>query len=1436
LLALNEAIIELQVIAVVTDANGCPAAELPLPVEFIMVRRPELLPPTLLLEDPFCLPPLPLPPVPILENQFTVDSFFDIYYEISVEGSSGSVQTGTVDRLGNPPGTGTDQLLLSEIEFLLTGADAFFDVFFAVTVVDVNGCGITLQANPDGLTLVRPPDLLPPSILLPSPFCLPPLPLPIPPNPMLESQFNVDSFFDIYYEITVDGSSGSVQTGTVDRLGNPPGTGIDQLLLSEIEFLLTGADSFFDVFFDITIVDENGCSSETQTATMQFVAGGDTDGDGQCDAFDDDDDNDGVSDLLDPDDTDPFICGDSDGDTCDDCAVGTDGFGPLPDNDTLNDGVDTDSDGICDDGDTDDDNDGVDDIIEELGLDGLAGTGDETDPLDPDLCGDSDGDTCDDCAVGTDDFGPQSDSDPANDGTDTDGDGLCDTGDPTPDGDIPPCTDLLETVISSFDFFVSDPIPADFFDPGSEPFVGRVLLEGNPIDPSSTGSADLKLERTLPVNLPFEPAPVTVPIELVELSLKSTQPIIVVTNGVDIAWDVQVDISGPQPPGQVSLIKTHPEGGSFSAELFVKPVFVFTRVGPPNNTIVFDTELEGFPPIQMISESNIPWSFLPPTCSPIGCPNFFPGVDISLLLDQFDFTSPSFSLAVLPASPDADGDGFGVCADCDDLNPTVFPGAPELCDGIDNDCDGPAEILQQLSGSITATLPQPICLDNLDPSEVVAQGQFNVDSFFDIAYQVSFTGDQGTTGTQTITHQSLPPGIGVDDLLLSELLLILPPPTAPDSFFDIAIELALENLTGCPPLPLPPLELSGIRIRPLDLLPIHPPELPLCLESLLPSEPFLEPQFNIDSFFDIEYTINPYLSSGPLSPITIQHLNIPPGIGSDILTAGELQATLSGIADSFFDIIIEVELLNANGCAPGVQPNPIAYPISRGPEFILPPQSAPFCQEGLLPSDVLFAPQIFVDQFFDVVFYIQVLPPVDPPIPLEFLAQPAGVLELTYEQLSVLATGAPDSFFDIEIVSMDLVDNNGCFFHPGSEPFFPPFELSVLPPPILLPPTLPPLDPFCIPDLPLPPDPFLESQYTVDSFFDITYQITFQGDAGSLINGTVVHENIPPGTGTDVLLVSELEPFLAGAIDSFFDVFFDITVTDVNGCSSETQTATMQFVAGGDTDGDGQCDALDDDDDNDGVLDVADSDSLDPQVCEDVDGDTCDDCSQNLSSIATLPPWPPYTPSTSNDGTDTDGDGICDAGDTVPCPADINGDGIVNIQDFLAFNSAFNTTCNGCPQDINGDGVVDVLDFLELNSAFGTTCDVGQLALPVPHKLAGISAALEEALSDIDDSAIHPELNKLIDELCGTVHVALFPNPNKGEQINLDILRTSDLQGNAELRVLNAIGQQVMTRRIVIHGEENRVALTFDTSLEAGLYLLTIDLDGESKALRFVVE
>jgi hypothetical protein len=39
-------------------------------------------------------------------------------------------------------------------------------------------------------------------------------------------------------------------------------------------------------------------------------------------------------------------------------------------------------------------------------------------------------------------------------------------------------------------------------------------------------------------------------------------------------------------------------------------------------------------------------------------------------------------------APDSDGDGSIDAEDCAPLNKDIYPGAPEVCDGLDNNCDG----------------------------------------------------------------------------------------------------------------------------------------------------------------------------------------------------------------------------------------------------------------------------------------------------------------------------------------------------------------------------------------------------------------------------------------------------------------------------------------------------------------------------------------------------------------------------------------------------------------------------------------------------------------------------------------------------------------------------------------------------------------------------
>jgi len=63
--------------------------------------------------------------------------------------------------------------------------------------------------------------------------------------------------------------------------------------------------------------------------------------------------------------------------------------------------------------------------------------------------------------------------------------------------------------------------------------------------------------------------------------------------------------------------------------------------------------------------------------------SIFPGA--TEVCDEIDNNCDTF----IDEGFDADGDGFSTCSgDCDDLESTVYPGAEEICDGLDNDCDG----------------------------------------------------------------------------------------------------------------------------------------------------------------------------------------------------------------------------------------------------------------------------------------------------------------------------------------------------------------------------------------------------------------------------------------------------------------------------------------------------------------------------------------------------------------------------------------------------------------------------------------------------------------------------------------------------------------------------------------------------------------------------
>ncbi len=159
---------------------------------------------------------------------------------------------------------------------------------------------------------------------------------------------------------------------------------------------------------------------------------------------------------------------------------------------------------------------------------------------------------------------------------------------------------------------------------------------------------------------------------------------------------------------------------------------------------------------------------------------------------------------------------------------------------------------------------------------------------------------------------------------------------------------------------------------------------------------------------------------------------------------------------------------------------------------------------------------------------------------------------------------------------------------------------------------------------------------------------------------------------------------------------------DVDGCDDCTNTGANGSGGdvnddGPDQDGDGVCDDTDDSD-GDGVVDGEDTDPNDPNICRDVDMDTCDDCSIT-GADGSGGDVNNDGPDANNDGIcdgndDSDGDGVVDGGDTDPNDPnvcrDVDDDGCDDCTNTGADGSGGDVDDDGPDQD--GDGICDATD------------------------------------------------------------------------------------------------------------------------------------------------
>ena len=105
---------------------------------------------------------------------------------------------------------------------------------------------------------------------------------------------------------------------------------------------------------------------------------------------------------------------------------------------------------------------------------------------------------------------------------------------------------------------------------------------------------------------------------------------------------------------------------------------------------------------------------------------------------------------VFVVSPDSDGDGYPDDVDCGDNDPSVFPGAPELADGKDNDCnpaslDGGATPVAEAGNAISGSEGAPLALvgAKVTPSGATAP------------FAAAISWGDGTTSNGTVTANNI---------------------------------------------------------------------------------------------------------------------------------------------------------------------------------------------------------------------------------------------------------------------------------------------------------------------------------------------------------------------------------------------------------------------------------------------------------------------------------------------------------------------------------------------------------------------------------------------------------------------------------------------------------------------------------------------------------
>lgn len=215
--------------------------------------------------------------------------------------------------------------------------------------------------------------------------------------------------------------------------------------------------------------------------------------------------------------------------------------------------------------------------------------------------------------------------------------------------DIPAGSNFFETVpglnLTLLDFS-RDVIARNFFDPGSDVFMGFIRLKGDPIDPTILGTTDTIMSRPEEINLVLGARPITRSLDLIRIELKSVLPITVTYNlgNRPEQWDVSVSRhASPVAGGRITIEQTTPDGGTYDALVYTRLMITFTRRS--------DGAIRELPLGIVIGTGagiGVPWSFIgnPPLFTDGHfCPSCVAGVSRDVV-----FSGPYLTLKLRPAT------------------------------------------------------------------------------------------------------------------------------------------------------------------------------------------------------------------------------------------------------------------------------------------------------------------------------------------------------------------------------------------------------------------------------------------------------------------------------------------------------------------------------------------------------------------------------------------------------------------------------------------------------------------------------------------------------------------------------------------------------------------------------------------------------------------